>query len=136
MADLNSFNKVIIAGNVGHKSELRKVIRTQVKYIIISIATNETFFAETKARKYWHDVYCFGNVANYVAQYIKKGDFVIVEGKLRKKIAKYKGREYMKFFIQASNITRINPPREKKEEQEPEEEQEYEEKEEEHEEPF
>jgi single-strand DNA-binding protein len=79
-------NKVILIGNLGADPEVR-YLPSGDAVANVSIATSETWkdkaTGEAQERTEWHRIAFFGKVAEIVAQYLKKGAKVYVEGQLR-----------------------------------------------------
>jgi len=81
------FNRVQLIGNVGQDPEIR---RTQDGRPIanLSIATSESWkdknSGEKKEKTEWHRVVVFNEgLCRVIEQYVKKGDRLFLEGKLR-----------------------------------------------------
>jgi single-strand DNA-binding protein len=79
-------NKVILLGNVGKDPEVRYT--PDGKCIArFSLATGESWkdknTGEKKEITEWHNVVFFGKVAEIVAEYVKKGSKLYIEGKLK-----------------------------------------------------
>lgn len=81
-----SINKTILQGNVGQNPELRKTNSGRAA-LSLSIATSESWkdkaTGERKTRTDWHRVVFFGRLAEVVAEYVKQGDVLYVEGQQR-----------------------------------------------------
>lgn len=79
-------NKVILIGNLGADPEAR-VMANSTPVTNISIATSESWTDRNTNQKQekteWHRVVFYGRLAEVVAQYLRKGSKVYVEGKLR-----------------------------------------------------
>ena len=78
-------NKVILLGNLGNDPEV-KYTQDQKAIANISIATGETWKDKQgmeQKKTEWHRVVFFGNLADIVAKYLKKGSKVYIEGKLQ-----------------------------------------------------
>lgn len=79
-------NKAIIIGNLGNDPDIRY---TQSGACIanISVATSEQWTdkesGEKQERVEWHRIVFFGRLAEIVAEYLKKGSQVYVEGRLQ-----------------------------------------------------
>jgi single-strand DNA-binding protein len=78
-------NKVILIGNLGKDPEMR---RTQTGSAVtnFSIATTEKFKGKDGVQKEeteWHNIVAWNKAAEVMAQYLKKGSTVYIEGKLR-----------------------------------------------------
>jgi single-strand DNA-binding protein len=80
-----SFNKVIIAGNLTRDPELRYTPKGTA-IAGISVAVNRKWKAESgelKEEVTFVDCTAFGRTAEVIAQYLKKGSPLLVEGRLR-----------------------------------------------------
>ena len=81
-----SVNKVILVGNLGRDPEVRYSPDGSA-IANFSVATTDTWkdkaTGEKKENTEWHRIVFFGKTAEVVAQYLKKGSAVYVEGALR-----------------------------------------------------
>ena len=82
-----SVNKVILIGNVGKDPEI-KYFDNDRAVANFSMATTERGFraangTEVPDRTEWHNISCWGGLAKVVEQYVKKGDPLYIEGKIR-----------------------------------------------------
>ena len=80
-----SFNKVILAGNLTRDPELRYTPKGQA-VARLGLAINRTWKTETgeaKEEVTFVDVDAWGRQAEVLAQYLKKGRPLLVEGRLR-----------------------------------------------------
>jgi len=79
-------NKVILIGNLGDDPEVRYT-SGGAAVANIRLATSESWkdkeSGEKQERTEWHKVVFFGRLAEIVAEYLKKGSQVYVEGSLR-----------------------------------------------------
>lgn len=79
-------NKVILVGNLGNDPELRQM-PSGGAVTNISVATSESWkdktSGEQQERTEWHRVVFFNRLAEIVAEYLKKGSKVYIEGQLR-----------------------------------------------------
>ena len=75
-----SINEVRLAGNLGRDPEISEGNGRQLARI--SIAT-ERYVDGQKPVTDWHDVVLFGRSAKYAEEYLRKGDFVIMDGHLQ-----------------------------------------------------
>lgn len=79
-------NKVIIVGNVGADPEVRAT-QTGGQVVNLSIATSESWkdknTGQMQERTEWHKIVFFNRLAEIVAEHVKKGDRLFVEGSLR-----------------------------------------------------
>lgn len=92
-----SVNKVIILGNVGQDPEIR-----QGNFIVaaLSIATTRKWrdkAGETQSETEWHRVSAFGLLAEIISQYVRKGDPIYIEGRLRTR--KYEDKQGVERWV-------------------------------------
>lgn len=77
-------NKVQLIGNLGVNPEVKE-FEGGKKLAKFSLATNE-YYKNAKGEKVtdtqWHNLIAWGNSANYIEKYLKKGMEVAIEGKL------------------------------------------------------
>lgn len=81
-----SVNKVIIVGNLGKDPELR-YLPSGDALASISVATSykskDRNTGEQNEHTEWHRISLFGRAGEIVAQYLKKGSSIFVEGRLQ-----------------------------------------------------
>jgi len=78
-------NKAILIGNLTRDPELRS-LPSGVKVCTFSLATNRVWKDKDGARQEstdYHNVVVFGRQAETVAQYMKKGSSILVEGRMQ-----------------------------------------------------
>lgn len=78
-------NKVFIIGNLTRDPEL-KAIPSGIKVCSFSVATNRVWKDKNGAKQEaadYHNVVVFGRQAETVAQYMKKGSQVMIEGRMQ-----------------------------------------------------
>lgn len=78
-------NKVFIIGNLTRDPEL-KAIPSGIKVCSFSVATNRVWKDKNGAKQEaadFHNIVVFGRQAETVAQYMKKGSQVMVEGRMQ-----------------------------------------------------
>ncbi len=78
-------NKAILIGNLTRDPEIRS-LPSGVKVCSFSIATNRVWKDKNGARQEsadYHNVVVFGRQAETVAQYMKKGSSILVEGRMQ-----------------------------------------------------
>ncbi len=87
MKDINSLNKVILIGHVGNNPDVRQLSGSDTLIAKFSLATSEytgsSPSGERNRRTEWHRIVCWGKLAQFVDDYIRKGKQILVEGKLR-----------------------------------------------------
>lgn len=79
------FNKAIIIGNLTRDPEL-KALPSGSQVATFSLATNRVWKDQSGAKKEqtdYHNIVVFGRQAETAAQYLKKGDTAMVEGRLQ-----------------------------------------------------
>lgn len=78
-------NKAILIGNLTRDPELRS-LPSGIKVCSFSIATNRVWKDKSGVRQEsadYHNVVVFGRQAETVAQYMKKGSSILVEGRIQ-----------------------------------------------------
>ena len=81
-----SYNKILLLGNVGKDPEVRDI--NGGKVVSFTLATTDRAYTKQNGTQVpehtdWHNCTCFGKTADFVANYIRKGSKVFVEGKIR-----------------------------------------------------
>ena len=109
-----SVNKVIIVGHVGGDPEPRYTA-SGTAVVNISVATNEvrrdSEGNEQKSTE-WHKVVLWSKQAEFVGNYVKKGQLVYVEGRLQTRTWEDRNKiERRTRDSVADNITRPRPSR-------------------------
>jgi len=83
-----SVNKVILIGNLGKDPEVRH-LENGVTVANFPIATSESYVDKNTGQKVentdWHDIVAWRGLADVVDKYVRKGQKVYVEGKLKKR---------------------------------------------------
>lgn len=83
---MSGVNKVIILGRVGKDAEVKNLPNGQM-VANFSIATSESYKDKTTGEKKetteWHNIVVWRGLAEIASKYVKKGDMVYIEGKLR-----------------------------------------------------
>lgn len=77
-------NRVQLIGHVGADPEI-KTLESGVKVARLRVATNDrykTSNGEWKDDTQWHTVTAWGNLTNRIEQYVKKGSFLALDGKI------------------------------------------------------
>lgn len=78
-------NKALIIGNLTRDPEL-KALPSGIKVCSFSVATNRVWKDQNGARQEaadYHNIVVFGRQAETVAQYMKKGSQVMIEGRMQ-----------------------------------------------------
>lgn len=83
---MSGVNKVILVGRLGKDPEVRH-LENGATVANFSIATSETYkdrqTGEKREQTEWHNVVLWRGLADVAEKYVKKGDMIYVEGKLR-----------------------------------------------------
>jgi single-strand DNA-binding protein len=91
-------NSVQLIGNVGQDINFQK-LDNGTAYAKFSLATNE-FYRNNKGEKVketqWHNVIAWGKTAEYINESVKKGNEVVLQGKL--KYSSYEGKDGIKRY--------------------------------------
>lgn len=80
-----SLNKVMLIGHLGQDPEIR-TLESGVSLARISIATTETFknkSGERVSHTEWHSVILWRGLAEVAEKYLKKGQQVYIEGRIK-----------------------------------------------------
>ena len=79
-----ALNKAMLIGNVGSEPEVR-VTPSGAKVAKLSLATNRVWTdkaGQKQERVDWHRLTFFGQIADVVEQWVRKGDRLYVEGRI------------------------------------------------------
>lgn len=83
---MSGVNKVILVGRLGKDPEVRH-LENGATVANFSMATSETYKDRTTGEKRetteWHNVVLWRGLAEVAEKYVKKGDMIYVEGKLK-----------------------------------------------------
>jgi single-strand DNA-binding protein len=96
---MSGVNKVILLGRLGKDPEVR-VLEGDRKVAKFPLATSETYKDKTGQRvesTEWHNVEFWGPVVDVIDRYVKKGDMLYVEGKIRTR--SYEDKEGQKKYV-------------------------------------
>jgi len=79
-------NKIILIGRVGKEPEMRS-INAGIDICSLTLATSESYkdkqTGERKIITEWHNCVAFGQLASVISKFVKKGDMLTVEGKIK-----------------------------------------------------
>lgn len=85
---MSSVNKAIILGRVGKDPDVRQT-PNGIKVVNFSLATSRKIKGEDQTQ--WHRIAAYDKVAEIIAQYVRKGSLLYVEGEI--KYGKYTNRD-------------------------------------------
>ena len=95
----NGINKAILVGNLGRDPEIQR-FDNGVKKATFSLATTEAYKGkdgEKTSHTEWHNIVLWRGLADVAENYLKKGQTVYIEGRIRKR--EYEDKEGQKKFI-------------------------------------
>jgi len=96
---LYGINKVILIGNLGKDPEIMR-FESGVKKASFSLATTETFKNKEGVKTEhteWHNIVLWKGLAEVAENYLKKGNTIYIEGRIRRR--EYEDKEGQKRFI-------------------------------------
>ncbi len=96
---MSGVNKVILVGNLGKDPEIRH-LEGGVSVARFSLATNEYYKDKQGARverTEWHNITAWRGLAEVAEKYLKKGQMVYVEGKLRTR--QYQDKDSLTHYV-------------------------------------
>lgn len=106
-------NKVILVGNLGKDPEVR-TIQSGAQVARFSLATSESY-TNKEGQKIenteWHNIILWRGLANLAEKYLKKGNKVYIEGKLRNR--QYEDKDGNKKYtteVEATDILLLDRP--------------------------
>lgn len=97
-------NKVTLIGNLGRDPEIKRFENGGV-VAKFPVATNENYkdrSGEWQTQTEWHDVVCWGNLAERAERDLRKGRLVYIEGKLTHR--KYTDQNNVERYITEINV--------------------------------
>lgn len=104
---MSTFNKVILVGHLGNEPSIRSTDQ-QVKVADFSIATNELFQKNGEKVEItdWHDIVAWRKLADFSERFLKKGNKIMVEGRLKTRlwVDKETGVKRKNVFVIADQI--------------------------------
>ena len=113
--DQSSTNKVILIGRLGQNPEV-KITTSGQTLTNISVATSEKFknqSGEYTEKTEWHRCICWGQTADFVGKYMKKGSLVYIEGKLQTR--KWQDKNGIDRYMTEIQVRQLTPLGSKKE---------------------
>ncbi len=110
---MSGVNKVIIVGRLGKEPEVRH-LENGASVANFPVATSEVYkdrnTGERKEQTEWHNVVLWRGLADVAEKYLKKGDQVYVEGKLRTRSWEKDGITRYTTEIVGDNMTMLGSP--------------------------
>jgi single-strand DNA-binding protein len=96
---MKSVNKVTLIGHTGRPPEVRYT-QGGAPVANFSLATNEFWTSNTgerQERTEWHKIVAWGKLAEFCQEYLQKGSYLYVEGKLQTR--NYEDRDGVKRYV-------------------------------------
>ena len=104
-------NKVILIGNLGRDPETR-YSQGGSPVTNFSVATSENWrdrqSGEQQERTEWHNVVCFGRLAEIAGEYLRKGSKVYIEGSLRTSSWEQEGQKRYRTEVMARDLQMLD----------------------------
>lgn len=100
-------NSVQLMGHLGQDPEVVN-LESGKKLVKFSLATNEFYYdssGEKVTNTYWHNIVAWGKTANFIETYLKKGQEVLLRGKLAPR--SYEDKDGEKRYITEINCSEI-----------------------------
>jgi single-strand DNA-binding protein len=108
---MSGINKVILIGRTGADPEVRR-LDNGTAYASISLATSEVYIdkntGERDEKTEWHRVMLWRGKAEVAEKYVKKGDMLYIEGKLRTRRWEKDGVTKYATEVVADNMTMLS----------------------------
>lgn len=104
---MSSLNKVMIIGRLGQDPE-KKTTANGSSFVTISVATSESWKDQSgnkQEKTEWHKVIFWNKQAELVAQYLKKGSLVYIEGSIENQQYEKDGEKRYSTQIKGRNVT-------------------------------
>lgn len=101
-----SLNKVLLVGNLGKDPEVQ-IFESGAKKAAFSLATSERYTNREGQRielTEWHNVVCWGKLADIAEKWLQKGKMVYVEGKIKTRSWEEDGKKRYITEIEANNF--------------------------------
>jgi single-strand DNA-binding protein len=95
----NGVNKVILIGNLGKDPEIAR-LESGVKKAAFSLATTEVYRnkeGEKISHTEWHNIVLWRGLAEVAENYLKKGNTVFIEGRIRRR--EYDDKDGVKRYV-------------------------------------
>ncbi len=109
-----SLNKVILIGRLGQDPKLAYLPSGQA-VVNARMATDESYkdqSGQRVERAEWHNVTVYGRQAEFVANYLRKGSLIMVEGSLRTRNYEKEGQKHYITEVIAQRVQGLDSKRE------------------------
>ena len=106
-----SLNKVQLIGNLGRDPEIR-YMQSGNSMTTFSIATGKTWTDQAtnqrRERTDWHNIVCWGRLAEVASQYLRKGSHVYVEGELQTRQFEREGQTHYRTEVNCREMIMLD----------------------------
>lgn len=108
-----SLNKIQLIGNVGQDPKVR-TFEGGRKIVTMTLATTDKGYTlqngtQVPDRTEWHSLVLSDRLADVAEKYVKKGDKLYIEGKLRQRSYDSKGVRMYAWEVQVQNMEMLTP---------------------------
>ena len=115
-------NKALVIGNLGADPKVSIINNGQTKVASFSVATTDRGYTtqlgvQVPDKTEWHNIVCFGKLADVVDKFLKKGSKVFIEGKMRTR--SYEDKSGVKRSVMEINADTIEMLDSKQQSQQP-----------------
>lgn len=115
-------NKAQVIGNLGADPKVSIINNGQTKVASFSVATTDRGYTtqlgvQVPDKTEWHNIVCFGKLADVVDKFLKKGAKVFIEGKMRTR--SYEDKSGVKRSVMEINADTIEMLDSKQQSQQP-----------------
>lgn len=115
-------NKAQVIGNLGADPKISIINNGQTKVASFSVATTDRGYTtqlgvQVPDKTEWHNIVCFGKLADVVDKFLKKGAKVFIEGKMRTR--SYEDKSGVKRSVMEINADTIEMLDSKQQSQQP-----------------
>ena len=106
-----SLNKVQLIGNLGRDPEMRYT-QNGNSMATFSIATGKSWMDQStnqrRERTDWHNIICWGRLAEIASQYLHKGSQVYVEGELQTRTYERDGQTHYRTEVNCRDVIMLD----------------------------
>lgn len=112
---MGNVNKVILIGRLGKDPEVIQ-FESGGKKVVFSLATTEVYYDKEQQKREiteWHNIVMWRGLAETAEKYLKKGDLLYVEGRIRTRSWDDKETQQKRYIteIQADTMNMLGSPK-------------------------
>lgn len=109
-----NLNKAIVVGNITRDPELKALTNGQ-DVCTFSVATNRQWTDKSSGKKQeqveYHNIVAYGKTAGNIAKFMKKGNQILVEGRIQTRSWEKDGKKFYRTEIVAESVQFGSKPR-------------------------